>query len=224
MPRIARPVFPGVPHHVTQRGNRRENVFFCGADRACYLRWLREHCARERVDVLAYCLMPNHVHAVLVPSTAQGLERVFRPLDTRYAMRINRLKSWTGHLWQGRYFSAALDEAYLWAAVRYVERNPVRAGMVREAADYRWSSAAAHCGLRADRVLSGGRLADLVDGSWAAWLDVDDDPGQLETLRENVEKGLPCGSEEFVSGLEAASGLSLHARPRGRPKGWRPAA
>ena len=128
MPRIARPVFPGIPHHITQRGNRRENVFFSDGDRAAYLSWLANYCAKFAVRVLAYCLMTNHVHIVAIPATGDALENVFRPLHTRYAQRINRSRGWSGHLWQGRYFSSALDESYLWAAIRYVERNPVRGG------------------------------------------------------------------------------------------------
>lgn len=94
MPRLARPVFAGVPHHITQRGNRRENVFFSDADRESYLEWLAEYCAVHGVEVLAYCLMSNHVHLVAVPERGDGLERVLRPLHTRYAQRINRLKRW----------------------------------------------------------------------------------------------------------------------------------
>lgn len=226
MPRIARPVFAGIPHHVTQRGNRRQEVFFCDADRAFYLRRLKHYCDLNRVEVLAYCLMPNHMHAVLVPAADDAFERVFRPLHTHYAQRLNRIRGWSGHVWQGRYFSAPLDDAYLWAAVRYVERNPVRAGMVGRAESYRWSSAAAHCGLRPDRVL--GRdaswLADLnVSGTWSAWLAGEDRPAELEALRENVHRGLPCGSPEFVARLESVSGQSLSARPRGRQQGWRKA-
>jgi putative transposase len=133
MPRLARQVFAGVAHHITQRGNRRENVFFSDEDRRAYLEWLTEYCARHEVEVLAYCLMSNHIHVVAVPAADDALERVFRPLHTRYAQRVNRLKKWKGHLWQGRFFSSALDETYLWAGIRYVERNPVRARLMRRA-------------------------------------------------------------------------------------------
>lgn len=219
MSRIARPVFAGLPHHVTQRGNRQENVFFSDSDRIAYLTWLGEYCRRHRVDVLAYCLMTNHVHAVLVPASADALERVFRPLHTRYALRVNKKRNWRGHVWQGRFFSSALDEPYLWAAIRYVERNPVRAGLVCRAEDYRWSSAAARCGMRANGLLSSE--AHWLDGfpsaaDWSAWLAGEDGSHQLETLRQNVERGLPCGSDEFVSKLEGLAGRSLRPRPPGR--------
>ncbi|MDP1605464.1 MAG: transposase [Rhodocyclaceae bacterium] len=126
MPRLSRTVFAGIPHHITQRGNRREDIFFVDEDREAYLTWLREYCELHEVEILAYCLMTNHIHLVAVPARDDGLQRVFKPLHMRYAQRINRAHGWKGHLWQGRFFSSPLDDAYLWAAVRYVERNPVR--------------------------------------------------------------------------------------------------
>ena len=221
MPRLARTVCARVPHHITQRGNRREQVFFADGDRAAYLRWLREYAEKHDVDILAYCLMTNHIHLVAVPASDDGLHKVFKPLHMRYAQRINRARSWKGHVWQGRFFSSALDETYLWAAVRYVERNPVRARMVRRAENYAWSSAAAHCGLRDDpvltRKLSWARQFESV-GDWSAWLAEGDEPEKLGVLRRNVENGLPCGSEKFIGKLEKMAGRPLQYRPRGRPR------
>lgn len=229
MPRIARVVFAGLPHHVTQRGNRREEVFFRDSDRVTYLDWLREYCLASRVEVLAYCLMSNHVHLVLVPETNDGLEKVLRPLHMRYAQRVNRLRLTSGHLWQGRYFSSVLDESYLWAAIGYVERNPVRAGMAHAAQDYRWSSARAHCRVRPDALLTQDRhwsetIASIPD--WAAWLAQADPQDKLQRLREHTNKGVPCGSDAFVKDLEVRSGRQLVPRSQGRPrnaeKGLRP--
>lgn len=221
MPRIARPVFAGVPHHITQRGNRREDVFFSDADRAAYLAWLGEYGAKHGVRVLAYCLMTNHVHIVAVPEKPDALEKVFRALHTRYAQRVNRAKQWKGHVWQGRFFSSALDETYLWAAIRYVERNPVRARMVRRAENYRWSSAPAHGGLKEDSVLTRDRewwRQVKSVGDWSKWLAQGDRPEQLEILRRHVNQGLPCGAEGFLRRLERRAGQMLRPRPRGRPK------
>ena len=150
MPRLARTVCPNVSHHITQRGNRREDVFFTDQDRRAYLGWLKEYAEQYKVDILAYCLMTNHIHLVAAPTTEAGLQQMLRPLHMRYAQRVNRARGWRGHVWQGRFFSSALDEAYLWAAIRYVERNPVRAKMVRRAENYLWSSARGHCGLNQD--------------------------------------------------------------------------
>ena len=129
-------------------------MFFSDADHQTYLALLREYTAKHKVAVLAYCLMPNHTHLVLVPTTTDALQFMLRPLHLRYAQRVNRARDWKGHLWQGRYFASVLDERHCWAAIRYVERNPVRAGMLACAEDYPWSSAAAHCGLRKDMILT----------------------------------------------------------------------
>lgn len=221
MPRHARRVFAGLPHHVVQRGNRREDVFFRDADRATYLDWLNEYCREHGVQVLAYCLMTNHVHIVAVPATEDGLERVFRPLHSRYARRVNRQRDCKGHVWQGRFFSSALDESYLWAAIRYVERNPVRAGMVDSAEVYAWSSAGAHCGFKQDLVLTSDPTWLEVMKSvsdWPSWLRDVDPPAQLSDLRQRFRQGLPCGSDSFVRGLGLRVGQPLAARPQGRPR------
>ena len=220
MPRIARLVVPGLPHHVTQRGNRRATIFFSDAHRQIYLRWLREYCARADVRILAYCLMDNHVHFVAVPGTAQAFEEFVHPLHTRYARHINQEKGWKGHFMQGRYFSAALDETRLWTAIRYVERNPVRAGMIAQAENYAWSSAAVHCGLRPDVLVDGraGLPADFVQtAEWSNWLKGVETPELLDELRSKSRRGLPCGSEEFVSKLERQAGRPLRPGSRGRP-------
>lgn len=218
MPRQPRPVIAGVPHHVTQRGNRQERVFFSESDSTAYLDLLAEHCGRRDVEIIAYCLMPNHVHLVLVPPAEDSLHRVLRPVHTRFAQRINRLRGWTGHLWQGRFFSAALDEDYFFAAVRYVERNPVRAGIVARAEHYRWSSAAAHCGWRGDRVLTRdpdwNRALEAV-GDWPRWLGSDDGEAECDELRHSTSQNRPCGSEEFVRTMASIAGRDLLRRSPG---------
>ncbi|MDP2027316.1 transposase [Sulfuriferula sp.] len=221
MPRLSRAVFAGIPHHITQRGNRREDIFFTDGDREAYLAWLWKYCDKYEVEILAYCLMTHHIHLVAVPAGDDGLQRVLKPLHMRYAQRINRARGWTGHLWQGRFFSSPLDDAYLWAAVRYVERNPVRAEMTRRVEDYHWSSAAAHCGIRLDRLLNQAsnwskQFSAIED--WSAWLLEGDEPEEMQMLRRNVDKGLPCGSEGFVKKLGKQAGCLLEYRAQGRPK------
>jgi len=219
MPRLARNVFPGVPRHITQCGNRRENGFFTNDDRHAYLNWLGEYSEEHQIDVLAYCLMTNHIHLVVVPTTENGRNRVLKPLHMRYAQRINREKGWKGHLWQGRYFSSLLDDAYLWAAIRYIERNPVRAKMVRKAERYLWSSAAAHCGLQENSLLTQKlkwkKQFDQFTG-WSTWLGEGDDVSQLSVLRRNIDKGLLSGSERFIKKLEKLTRQMLQYRPQGR--------
>ena len=113
MPRLARTVFAKVPHHITQRGNRREDIFYTDDDREIYLTWLADYCQEYKVDILAYCLMINHIHLVAVPNTETGLQSVLKPLHMRYAQRFNRQRGFKGHVWQDRYFSAPLDDVYL---------------------------------------------------------------------------------------------------------------
>ncbi len=221
MPRLPRTVFAGLPHHVTQRGNRRETIFFSDDDRQAYLSWLKKYTEKHQVEVLAYCLMTNHIHLIVVPETDDGLLRVLKPLHMRYAQRINRERGWKGHLWQGRFFSSPLDDAYLWAAVRYVECNPVRAGMVHRAEDYPWSSAAAHCGTRLDGLLnpesSWGKLFAAID-NWPAWLSEAEGSEEVKMLRQNADKGLPCGNADFIQRLGMKVGRSLVCLPQGRPR------
>ncbi|MEZ5565994.1 MAG: transposase [Gammaproteobacteria bacterium] len=220
MPRVARVIYSGVPHHVTQRGNRRGQVFFCDHDRAVYLKLLRDYADKHQIEILAYCLMTNHVHLVVLPQTADGLHRALKPLHMRHAQRINRIHGWQGHLWQGRYFSSPLDDDYLWAAIRYVEVNPVRAQIAARAEDYPWSSAAAHCGLATGQVLTANlawqRRCRAI-GDWSRWLAAGEEPRTVETLRRHANKGLPCGSAAFISLLEETAGRPLRERPRGRP-------
>ncbi|MGH8196926.1 MAG: transposase [Steroidobacteraceae bacterium] len=209
-----------MPYHITQRGNRRERVFFDDLDRQAYLDDLRYYSARHSLEVLAYCLMDNHVHLVAVPGTVAALHRALKPVHLLHAQRINLGKNWCGHLWQGRFFSSALDERHLWTAIRYVELNPVRAGMTGCAERYRWSSAAAHCGLRSDALLSHDpewcRLLNEIS-NWSDWLAEAVDTASQASLRDNTQKGLPSGSKEFIRSIEQRTGRILTRRPRGRP-------
>ena len=217
MPRYARVVFPDVPHHVTQRGNNKQQVFFSRGDGIRYLDLLRAHAIRQRVEIVAYCLMPNHIHLVLVPAIANSLHALLKPVHGQFAQRINRMRTQTGHLWQGRYFSSPLDSNYLINAVRYVELNPVRAKMVARAEDYMWSSAAAHCGLTKDPVVERTpqlqELAGIED--WSEWLAEGLAADVLIEMRRNATQNLPCGSEEFVRRLEEVAGRQLRYRAAG---------
>lgn len=218
MPRIARAVIEGIPYHVTQRGNRREDVFIDESCRQKYLAWLSDYSRKYGLKVWAYCLMTNHVHLIVVPQSKDSLESALRPLHMRYAQYVNNIMGWRGHLWQGRYFACPLDEKYLWAAVHYVERNPVRAGLVERAEDYPWSSAATHCGHNRDDILSSDFPPPGIIEDWRKWLHESDNPEDSDMLRQNTQRGLPCGSESFVSKLEKLFDRSLSFRPRGRPK------
>jgi putative transposase len=220
---MARVVVPGIPHHLTQRGNRREDVFFGDDDRQRYLQLLLEYSAKHGMETLAYCLMTNHVHFVSVPARADSLARVFKPVDLRYTQHVNWNQGISGRLWQGRFFSCPLDEEHLWAAIRYVERNPVRARLVRKAEHYPWSSAAAHCGGRTDPVLAPlPEPRPLGAANWPAWLAEKEDEKMLLRLRLCTRTGRPVGSRQFLAKLESKLGRRLQARPIGRPRRGKP--
>lgn len=205
---------------MTQRGNRRARVFYSAEDCQAYLAWLHHIARQHGLEILAYCLMTNHVHLVVVPATPRAMELTFRPLHTRYAQRLNRTMNWSGHIWQGRFFAAALDERFFWSTIRYVELNPVRAGMVARAEDHPWSSARAHCLGAFDPLLSTDprwvrQIAAV--GDWSAWLAAGNTAIELGLIRERTARSLPCGSEEFVRSLEGHAGRSLACRKVGRP-------
>src|SRR5688572_9810138 len=222
MPRHTRAVFSGLPHHVTQRGNHRDRVFFSKGDEKAYLSLLHAYATVNEVQIVAYCLMPNHIHLVLVPRTVDSIHLALRAIHSQYAQRVNRMRGQKGHLWQGRYFSSPLDANYFRNAVRYVELNPVRAGMVPRAEEYAWSSAAAHCGLRYDPLLAlDQQFSSLFPGTsgWARWLAEGIPVDALDALRNHGHRNLPCGSTEFVSKLKGTMGRDLTFRTRGgQPK------
>ena len=216
---MARVVVPGIPHHITQRGNRRENVFVVRSDYRRYLRLLGDYSSERGLDILAYCLMPNHVHLVAVPAEADSLAAVLKPVHLRYAQHVNRSQECSGRVWQGRFFSCPLDEEHTAAAIRYVECNPVRAGLEARGVNYEWSSAAAHAGLRRDRLLAPDIDKWIPVENWSDWLE-EAEPEDITTrLRLHTRTGRPLGVDAFVQGLEMRSGRRLHALPRGRPCG-----
>ena len=192
MPRIARVVIPGVPHHVTQRGNRGTEVFLDDRDRERYLEMLAEYSAKHGLLVDAYCLMPNHVHLVVTPEREESLAATLRPVHLRHAQKINRALGESGVLWQGRPWSCPLDEDHFWEAVRYVERNPVAAKMVKKAEKYRWSSAAGHAGLREDPLAGDLSHGPVEVDEWAEWLRNEEDEAALATIRRGTRTGRPA--------------------------------
>lgn len=214
MARIARVVVPHIPHHITQRGNRNQNVFFSDADRNFYLHLIRTHAQAARVAIWAYCLMDNHVHFIAVPETQGGLMRCFQEAHRLYTRRINFREGWRGYLWQGRFASFPMDEPYLIAAIRYVELNPVKAGLVSRAEDYPWSSACAHVFGKHDPLLSSCYVTHEIP-DWSDFLN-----GQTASAKEALEKsmrtGRPLGSPEFIEKLEAILGRTLKKQKAGR--------
>ena len=217
MARLARAVFPGLPHHVTQRGNGRARTFFRDSDYVLYRDLLREHCAAAGVAVWSWALMPNHVHLVLVPGDADGLRRALSRVHRIYAGAIHSRLERSGHFWQGRFGCVAMDEEHLYCALRYVALNPVRAGLVARAQDWPWSSARAQLGLGSDGLTELGPLRDRVP-DFAALLEAAEDEEAAIRLRRAESIGRPVGSAAFLTRLEAGYGRALvPGRPGRRP-------
>ncbi len=216
MPRRNRCILPDVACHITQRGVDRRETFSSSTDRLTYLRLLRDNLPDAQVALLGFCLMSNHVHLIAVPQREDSLAILLRRVHGRYAQYYNTRSGRTGHLWQNRFFACVLDESHLWSALAYVDRNPVRAGMVGQAGDFRWSSAAAH--------LSGNDAASVLDmdwwrrqargADWDAMLRDEDAEAELR-LRGCTYAGRPFGEEAFVKEMSARFGRYW---TRGRPK------
>jgi len=215
MARLARVVAPGLPHHVTQRGNRRQQVFFSEADYASYASVLAEQCREAAVAVWAYCLMPNHVHLILVPAEAAGLRRALAATHRRYTRRINLREEWRGYLWQGRFASCPMDEPHLLACARYVELNPVRAGLAARAEDWPWSSARAHLAGRDDRLVVVQPLLALVP-DWSGFLGGGLREDERDAIRAGERTGRPLAGDAFTASLEKRLGRPLIRRKAGR--------
>jgi putative transposase len=220
MARFARVVAVDVAHHVTQRGNARQVILADDADRATYLELLRHYSQLHPLSVMGYCLMSNHVHLIVVPRAAESLAQALKQAHGRYASYWNARQSSTGHVWQGRFYSCPLDESHLWAALRYVELNPVRAGMVATAELWRWSSAAAHCGHAGPNpVLEMERWRQRwAVGAWREFLAGAESEAEVISLRQFTHTGRPLGTPEFVAALEKQTLRPLTARTGGRPK------
>jgi len=214
MARLARVVAAGVPHHVTQRGNRRQTVFLRESDYAFYRALLAEGCRDANVAVWAYCLMPNHVHLILVPSDVDGLRAALGETHRRYTRAINEREGWRGYLWQGRFASFPMDDDYLYACARYIELNPVRANLAAHPRDWKWSSARAHLSGRDDGLVSVAPLMKRVD-DWKAFLAAGLEAGARDKIRAAERTGRPLGAQAFLRKLEKRLDRPLAPGKRG---------
>jgi putative transposase len=215
---MARLVIPGLPHHVTQRGNGRARTFFNDDDDALYRALLAENCTAAGVEAWAWVLMPNHVHLILTPSDEDGLRQALAATHRRYAGHIHAREKRTGHFWQERFGCVAMDEAHLAAAIVYVAPNPVRPKLVEHAEKWRWSSTPAHLGSVAEDGLTTvapvmERFPDL-----EARLAAGEDEMLSARLRKAEQIGRPLGSAAFIADLERRTRRRLTpARPGRKP-------
>jgi len=214
MPRMARVVVPGYPHHVTQRGNRRQRVFLQTDDWDRYLKLVREACVRADTRVLAYCLMPNHVHFVMVPAQEDGLRAAMADAHRRYTRAVNARQGWRGHLWQERFYSVVMEEPHLRAAIPYVERNPVRAALCDAVHEWPWSSAVDPGVNEANGLVDWPLRESLLGGTPSPNRRSHDDE---DAIRLHTRTGRPLGGAAFLEMLEARTGRRLRPSRRGRP-------
>ena len=221
-------VAEGVPYHVVQRGNDRGRIFFDERDCRRYLEVLRRYAVHHERRVLGYCLMPNHIHLVVLPQTPASLPRGVGQAHNLYSRWLQHRLGRVGHLWVRRYYSAPMDRAHFVAALRYVDRNPVRAKMVAAAVDFPWSSAAAHVsGVDGSGLLDMAWWREHVDAHtyWAEILESSrSDAAMVDAIRTATEKGRPVGGEEFQRAMAARSGRPWPQKPRGRPRQMQAAA
>ena len=220
MPRRARIVIPDLPHHVTQRGNNGQDVFFVDDDRRVYLRLLRKQSAKFALEILGYCLMTNHIHVIARPGREDSLAKAIGRTHLTYTKYINRMHSRTGHLWQNRFYSCPLGKQHFWRALRYIEQNPVRSGVVRQPWEYKWSSAAAHLNGKDNSGLLNlpwwQRTAGRID--WRQALGLRQDERQIREIRMSTTVGRPLAGDAFLGKLETTIGKRLRPLPVGRPK------
>jgi putative transposase len=212
MTRLARVIAPGFPHHIIQRGNRRQQTFFSDNDYNTYLQFLSQYCKRYSTEIWAYCLMPNHIHLIAVPRDEEGLSLSVGETHRNYTLFLNSREGCQGHLWQGRFSSYPMDEGYTLAAARYIEMNPVRANLVKRPLEWRWSSARAHLERKNDGVVALSPLLEMV-GNWNDFLAGETD--HIQDIRRHESTGRPLGSREFITHLEEKLERRLHKMKTG---------
>ncbi len=219
MARQARFLEPQLPYHVTQRGNYKQDVFADDEDRHKYLNLLHFYSGKYHLEIWAYCLMSNHIHLIAYPENADSLSRALAVAHMNYAQYLHRKSGLVGHLWQGRFYSCALDEDHLLRAARYVEMNPVRAKLVAKPEEWEWSSARHHLGLDSSTLLETSHWPDEDTlAEWPSMLTAQDSEGAVEQLRRATYTGRPLGSEEWIDMLETKTGRRLRPGKPGRPR------
>ena len=217
MGRTNRVVIPGIPHHITQRGVRRQQVFFSHDDYTLFTNLLRHFLKKTDLRVLAWCLMPNHYHILVTPPHSKSLAEFFAPLHRTYSFIINQREGWSGHLWQERYNSFPVDNDHTMAAARYIELNPLRAKLVNSPDEYPWSSAQAHLTSQEDGI------TDLVSSmnlqhDWKSLLESGLTDEEIAQFRHHENTNLPLGNPQFLEEIRKSCSIPTEPRKRGRPK------
>ena len=217
MARMARVVVSGFPHHIIQRGNRRQKVFFNEEDYSEYLKLLDNYSHRCKVNILAYCLMPNHIHLIATPHEDGNLAQAIGETHRNYTRFINFREKWRGYLWQGRFSSYVLDERYLLAVTRYILLNPVKAKITKKPWDYEWSSTKHHMGIANSSLVKDSLLRGLI-GNWKDFLNTASDTDDVRLLQLHERTGRPLGDNTFIEKLESLLKINLKKKKAGRKK------
>ena len=219
MPRIARAVAIGFPHHVIQRGNNREKIFFAVQTRGKYLAWLEEYARKCEVRILAYCLMTNHVHLLLKPDKTESLAKMMQGINLCYTQYINKRYKRTGRLFEGRYHSCIVDEEnYLWSVARYIEQNPLRAKMVSQPEDYPYSSGRAHISGAKDEVLNEALFSDEERAEYVKFIKAPVPEEEINKIRFTVKRGKPLGDNKFIKEMARRLKKDFEMKAPGRPR------
>jgi putative transposase len=219
MPRIARIIGVGYPHHIVQRGNNREKVFLDRGDYERYLSFLSKYSEEKEAAVLAYCLMPNHIHLLVRPSEVEALPKMMQGITLCYSKYFNGENGRTGRLWECRYHSTVVDgDSYLWTVSKYIENNPVRAGIVKRPEDYPYSSAKAHLLGRKDPLLKELLFDKSELDEYRRFIRSEEDKKIIDEIRKQTRLGKPLGDGGFLKTLSENLGRSLSFRPKGRPR------
>ena len=218
MPRQARIVVAGELFHVTQRGNYKQKIFEDNIDRGHYLKLFEEYKNKHGLEVFAFCLMDNHVHWIVKPRQVESLAQTICRCHQRYAYYRHKKRNVLGHLWQERFYSCLLQGEHIRQAIRYVERNPVRAGMVDHPWDYGWSSARAHLGKEYKVITLSDPSMYFGKIDWKDFISQPEDEEHLKEIRNKTIKGTVLGAQEFITDLELSLGRDILPKPRGRPR------
>jgi len=218
MPRASRFVIPGYPFHITHRGNNRQEIFHTDEDRRKYLFWFEEAKIIYGMKIISYCLMNNHVHFIAIAEDETSFARTIKIVHMRYAQYFNQKYGRIGHLWQGRFYSCILDNTHLINALRYVERNPVRANLAEKPWGWIWSSAREHSGLEKQGIISLDKISSYVSlSSWREFIDIDDRQEDLLEIRKQTFSSRAWAEDSFKELIEYRYGIQLRYKPKGRP-------
>jgi putative transposase len=217
MARIPRVVVPEFPHHIIQRGNRHQKVFFNKDDYSKYLELLASYSHQFKVDIVAYCLMPNHVHLIATPHKDGNLAQAIGETHRNYTRFINSRERWQGYLWQGRFLSYVLDERYLLAVTRYILLNPIKAGIVKKPWDYKWASTRYHMMIASSSLVKDNLLRELIE-NWKDFLNTASDDNDIRLLQLHERTGRPLGDNSFIEKLESLLKITLKKKRAGRRK------